>query len=277
MTLCSGFCLVFMAQFCFSVGNKLTSPAVTAPWMLLTPSLVGLCGMVLKYESRKKMKMFGVFVSISGVAGIITFVYFTQVTNTVGLISLLFHAIGLAAGLVLWRNLLKVSRHSPLIIATWACSMGTLLWSIMYATQFYWLEKEPDIAVDLDAISHIVGIVFVISVAYACNFVILAWAARRSSVSILALYASVRPLCTLIVSFFVSETYSTLDVIVSCILLLMVLSGLLINTYSKKKEMKSMLKKQEKNIQGKLQNNFKTLAAEFHEPVDNPPVYKRLT
>mmetsp|Transcript_32543 Transcript_32543/g.32270 ORF Transcript_32543/g.32270 Transcript_32543/m.32270 type:complete len:248 (+) Transcript_32543:371-1114(+) len=244
--------------------------------MLLTPSLVGGLGMILKYESRKKLKMFGVGVSLSGVAGIIIFASYTHATPLGGLFSLMTHSFGLAIGLVIWRNVLKVSKQSPLIVATWAVGTGTICMMITYTQQEYFWARPIDIVKDLNGLKEIVGAVTVISMAYTCNYVILAWAARKSSISILALYASVRPIFTELASFIVTGSYTAIEVVISCILLVIVLTGLLITTYSKKKEKKSILRRQDEKIEGRLQSNFENFAPEYQPSAKSPPVYKKL-
>ncbi|CAG9326154.1 unnamed protein product [Blepharisma stoltei] len=277
LAMLSGILCVFSAQLFFCIGLKYTSGGITAPWMLVTPSVVGLLGMILKYESRKTLKIFGVTISLIGVLSFIGIDFFyEEYISFVGTLSLMIHAIALAVGLLLWRKLLKIYKHPPLVVSTWAVGTGTICMIFAYLSQELWWIVPPDFENDISQSYHIFGVIVTISVAYACNYGILAWATRRSAISVVALYASARPLFTETLSFIISRHYTTIEMIISSILMVMVLCGLLLNSYSKKKEKGSIIRKQYQKTEGKLRTIFSTVVVGFQEPVNTAPLYKRL-
>lgn len=76
-------------------------------------------------------------------------------------------------------------------------------------------------------------------------------------------------------SFVISREFTAAQVAVSVSLMIVVFSGLLITSYSKKKEKRAMIERSNKTTEGKLRNNYSTVVMGYQEPLKKAPMYKR--
>ena len=160
---------------------------------------------------------------------------------------LFLHTLCLAVCIIIWRKLLKEYNNSPTVVAIWSLGSGSFVIFLAYIFLPVWLGKDQDVSNNFEALKHLIGVWFMVTIAYSCNYAILAWATFKSSISVVAIYASARPVLTTILSLLNAESDSSLDIILSSIFLVMVLFGLLVISYGKKVERyKKTLKEEEK-------------------------------
>lgn len=272
----SGVMGVFLSQLFFCVGLRNTNATFSAPWMLLTPLFTTMFGIILGYEAKKAMKIIGIIISVIAASGSISYESVKQTGDLVGEVFLLLHSLFLCFGIIVWRKLVNDFNHSSLVVATWSVTAGSLFMVVGYFTQPYWYALEINATQDLAAVVKIPGITFMIVLAYSCNYSILAWATYMSNISIVALYASARPIFTTVLSYFIHKL-PVYEILISCSLLVVDLTGLLVTCYSKRMEKKAHIFAKNDRTKGKLSNNFRTMqVTNFEQPFSQAPNYKRI-
>ena len=234
---------VFLGDICFCIGGSLSDATYTAPYMLLTPTFVSIIGLILGYETNATLKTIGLSSAILGTLGLILFSSFTRNESTfdqslyIASIFLFISSISQASMFVIWKKLLVDNGHSPLIVATWSVVVGNLCMFFSYLLKPLWYpwKEIHSVTTQLHGCSHIVSICFIIMLAYSVNYSILTWVIHKSSISMVALYVSARPVFTAIISFVIADQENW-KITVNAILIVFVLFGLLTSSHSKRQQ-----------------------------------------
>ena len=139
---------------------------------------------------------------------------------------------------------------------------------------FPWTEVKS-LSTQINGCEKIMSCCFTIMLGYGITFAILTWATHKSSISIVALYASARPLFTVVLSFIINkkELWVT-GVDVS--LLILVLFGLITSSHSKRKEKQAKLKYKRKEIKEKMEDDFNRVPSGSMEYFDEAQSYLKL-
>jgi drug/metabolite transporter (DMT)-like permease len=269
MLLCvlSGFVAVFLAQITFCLGLKTSEAKFTAPWMLLNPIFVTILAIFLKYETNRRLKTLGLSLSLLGTIGLILLKLnsgdsmFPVWEPT---IFLFISSLSNATGVLIWRILFRNKEISSLVVTTWSMVFGSIFMLAAYLLEPYWLPSNIPIAFhsvsrSLEGCQKIMSCCFVIMLGYGTTYAIMTWATRKSSISIVALYASARPMFTVVLSFII-KTDDPITTSASVGLFTVVLCGLVLSSYSKRED------KQAIRLDLR-ENKKKSLLATFEMPV----------
>lgn len=254
----SGVFGVFLAELCFCLGLKTSQASFTSPWMLLNPIFVTIFAIFLKIEKIQPLKTFGLCVSIAGTVSLIFFSNLDIGVIWIPVVMLFLSSVFNAAGIVIWRILLQNTVLSPGVVATWSLIVGTICMLVAFILEPIMLHQPLGESI-YNSIAGSFEIPFcslTIMVGYAINYSFLAWATHKSSISIVALYASARPIFTIAISFIIDNTWNTALNIINCFLLAIVICGILITSYSKKIDKVQKLAKLKSDIKSRLQHLF---------------------
>ena len=264
----SGFVAVFLAQLCFCLGLTLSDAAFTAPWMLLNPIFTTILGLILGYEKSVTLKTIGLSCSLLGTFGLIMFSSFTQSESTydqslyTASLFLFISSMSQASGVIIWRKLLVENDLSPLIVSTWSLFFGTIFMFCAFLLKPFWYpwKEIHSVSTQLHGCSSILSCCFIIMLGYGITYSILTWATHKSSISIVALYASARPLFTVILSFIIVQQ-DLWKTSIDALLLTIVLFGLLVSSYSKREEKIKKLNLNKNNLEEDLKKKFDSIPA----------------
>ena len=166
----------------------------------------------------------------------------------------------------------------PLIVSTWSLVVGALCMVIAFCIKPYWYPWKTVQPLDVQfyGCGKILSCCFIVMLGYGITFHILMWATHKSSISIVALYASARPLFTVILSFIINKENTGIT-FMAVMLLILVLSGLVASSYSKKKEKKARLDAKRQETKNRLEIDFKRMPMGPGVSYEQPPRYIKLT
>jgi drug/metabolite transporter (DMT)-like permease len=279
----SGIIGVFSAQLCFCLGLTLSDAGFTAPWMLLSPIFTTILGLLLKYEESKPLKTAGLVLSILGTTGLIIYSRITsnKSESTSAYLAILFlflSSLSNSCAVIIWKKLLIENKVTPLIVSTWSLLVGSIFMLIAFSVRPYWYPWKTvnSLSQQFYGCYQILSCCFIIMLGYCVTYCILIWATRKSSISIVAIYASARPIFTVVLSFMVNQQMF-LDILVSTLLLTLVLLGLCFASQSKRIEKKGRLVAQRNDFRKKLEFDFKRIPVGSEKPCDSPPNYIKIT
>lgn len=102
---------------------------------------------------------------------------------------------------------------------------------------------------------HLVTVCWVIIIAYTCTYSIMAWCIFNSSISFVALYASARPLFTVIIVLIQGKL--SFQQLFNIVFLIITFAGLFITTLSKKFEKKQKKREVIDNCRRQVENHFR--------------------
>ena len=237
----AGVC-IFTSQITFCLGLKTSEASFTAPWMLLNPNFVTIFAIILQLEEFEKFKILGLLLSIGGTISLIIFKYSESKleSSILPVIFLFSSSVSNAIGVIIWRLILAKSNISPTVVTCWGLTVATVFMIGAYMTEpFWWVEDKstPEAAfwVSFVGCGDVLNCCFLVMLGYSVTNLTMAWATHRSSISIVALYTSARPIFTVILSFII-HSQSLKASIIPLTFFLIVLAGLLLSTYIKKKE-----------------------------------------
>jgi drug/metabolite transporter (DMT)-like permease len=252
---------IFLSQVTFCLGLKTSDAAFTAPWMLLNPNFVTIFAILLKLEENGKLKLLGVATSMSGTIGLI----FAQrqedqyLKAMIPFFFLFFSSVSNAIGIIIWRFLMVKSCLSPTVVTTWSLTVASVFMTIAFFTEpFWWMDFQDTRETFKDSVQGcalIINCCFLIMLGYALSYLTMAWATRRASISLVALYTSARPIFTVVQSFIIHQDsfeHST----IACLFFLLVLLGLLLSSYSKKKEKNIRIQAHRSLLKSHLMDSF---------------------
>jgi drug/metabolite transporter (DMT)-like permease len=275
----SGLVSVTMTQLFFCFGLQRLPPSYTATWMIITPVLVTVGALVLKYEEFKRMKLVGIIVTISGCVLLVVFKAITTRGNSYfyGDIFMVASAICNASGILIQRKLLKEMKLPPSLVATGTLISGQLFMTVALVTKPIWGETEYAVNyTSLLALEHLVAITFVISMAYAAHFGIMAWCTSKSSISIVAIYASARPFFTCIISFILDVTIDPWTSTLGMGFVVICFTGLIIGSISKKQEKSQKINQQVSEIRERLESTVDFSASRLKLEHSYAPAYLKM-
>jgi len=275
----SGLVSVTMTQLFFCFGLQRLPPSYTATWMIITPVLVTVAALILKYEEYKRMKLVGIIVTISGCVLLVVSKAITQREESYmyGDVFMVASSICNASGILIQRKLLKEMELPPSLVATGTLIFGQLFMTVALLTKPLW--GETDYAVNytsLLALEHLVAIVFLISMAYAAHFGIMAWCTSKSSISIVAIYASARPFFTCLISFILDVSVDPWTSTLGMGFLVICFTGLIIGSISKKQEKSKKINQQVSEIRERLESTADFLGLRLKLEHSHAPAYMKM-
>jgi len=239
----SGFIGVFLAQITFSLGLDLSHASYTAPWMLLSPLFTTSIGILLNHEKPDRLKYLGLAISFLSTLGLIALELVstknsprTYWTNLILFIS----SFCTASVVFFWKKLVLTAEIPVLIVAFWTLSSGSLfmLGSFTLKPFWYFWNSSPSLFSSISGLPTLLSCLFIVTLGYSVTFAIMIWATQKSVISTVALYPSVRPIFTVLLSVLISEESWEVDFL-SIVLILFILTGLLLTAFSKDLEWKN--------------------------------------
>lgn len=250
--------------------------------MLLNPIFTTILGLLLRYEKPQYLKTIGLICSILGTVGLIVMKSSTTSTPPEMIILptffLFISSLCNAWAVIIWKKLLVDYKLSPLIVSTWSLVVGSLFMFTAFMIKPYWFpwkEVQP-LSTQLHGCGKILSCCFIIMLGYAITYSILTWATHKSSISIVALYASARPLFTVILSFIIN-TQDMWITFASVSLLVLVLFGLILSSHSKRVEKKARIDAKKQETKARLRSEFKRIPVGPMSTYDTPPKFLQIT
>ncbi|OMJ92727.1 hypothetical protein SteCoe_4477 [Stentor coeruleus] len=276
----SGFIGVFCAQLSFCLGLKTSDARFTSPWMLLNPIFTTILGLLLGYEKFKKLKTIGLSASLLATGGLIILKASTSEVGTIykPTCFLFISSLSNATAVIIWRKLLVEYKLSSLIVTAWSLIVGSIFMIIAYILEPYWFNQVAfhDLTTSLKGCLDILACCFTIMLGYGITYAILTWATHKSSISIVALYASARPLFTVVLSFIINKDKPWITA-TSVILLGIIFYGLILSSYSKKKEKNAKLNQKIKEKEQWFKSIFARPVSGKYELLQNPRITMKVT
>lgn len=190
---------------------------------------------------------------------------------------MILQAICNASGILIQRKLLKEMKLPPSLVATGTLLSGQFFMTVALVMKPIWAGTEYEVNyTSFLAMENLVAITFVISMAYAAHFSIMAWCTSKSSISIVAIYASARPFFTILIGFILDVSTNPWTSTLGLGFALICFTGLLIGSISKKKEKSQKLNQQINEIKQRLESSVDVtrLTAKVHN--DRAPAYQRI-
>lgn len=251
----SGFIGVFLAQLTFCLGLELSHASYTAPWMLLCPLFTTSIGIYFKYEKSDHLKYKGLGISFLSTMGLIILeLVYTQITLKTfwGTLMLLISSLCTASAFFLWQKLVVKEEIPVLIVSFWTLASGSIFMLISYCLKPFWYfwNTSPGLISSISGLATIISCLFIVTLGYSITFAIMIWATQKSVISTVALYPSARPIFTIFLSILISKE-SWIEIFLTLILIVLVLSGLLLAAFSKDVERRN--KKDDKREAKKAQ------------------------
>jgi drug/metabolite transporter (DMT)-like permease len=239
LLLISGFFGVFLPQVSFCLGLSFSSPAFTAPWMLLSPIFTISSGILLNYEQGDKLKTSGLAISLAGVIGMIILNFFKSskvFSSLLATFCLLISSASSASVVFIWKKLVIQEEVSVLVCTFWTLASGAAFMVFCCCLKQFWYWSDSySISSSFQGLSGIVSCLFLVALGYAVTFAILTWATQKSSISTIALYPTTRPIFTVFLSLVLDGGFDFIDLLIF-FCSFFVIGGLLLAAFSKEME-----------------------------------------
>lgn len=223
--------------------------------MLLTPLFTTSIGIYFKYEKPDPLKYKGLGISFISTLGLITLeLVYTQITlATFGASLMLFiSSLCTASAFFIWQKLVVKEEIPVLIVSFWTLAAGSLFMLFSYSLKPFWYfwNTSPGLISSVSGLATIISCLFIVTLGYSVTYAIMIWATQKSVISTVALYPSARPIFTTFLSILISKE-SWVEIFLTLILIILILSGLLLAAFSKDVERRN--KKDDKREAKKAQ------------------------
>lgn len=254
------------SQTLFCLGLTLSEASYTSLYMMLTPSVTSLLAILVGLESRRTVKvlptqLIGISIALLGTVLMITLAHvFAAKVYFWSSIYLVLHVIAMASNVLVWRKLFNDYGMKPLQMTWLSFLVATPTMFVVLLIELSLYPQFPPAPDSFNAIPDMLGLIYIITVAYTINYSIMAWCIRHSAITIVSvlviqIYVSARPMLTTFISIMIHQNVQS---VFQGMCVTATFAGLVIATIEKKREKRQKENDAVRNEAEKLRRTFLT-------------------